>query len=212
MIFLKKTIILPLLVISILFVGLVSSIDEADAVSILTLVMPSNHNYTEIEIDDEGRRSYVREQSIVSEEGKATLYAKKTSRDTFGQAEIEFTKIFTVNTGDIIKLTARGHVKSLSIGSQNVANVSHFQLFPTVHDVGDFVGTVNQVYCNNPIKTDYTSSQRDFDISSIMICDSLPAGTYEFSAYGHVRANSNNNSYTSVSFDSVELVIKRTSS
>lgn len=124
----KKTILLPLVAISLLSMGVIGNIEDVQA-SILTIVMPTNQNYTEIESTDEGARSFVREQSTISQDGKAQLYAKKTSRDAFGQAEIEFSKTFTVKSGDDIKLTVRGHVDKLYIGSQNAAKDAHFQLF-----------------------------------------------------------------------------------
>lgn len=189
----------------------VASIENVYAESILTLLMPDNVPYSEIETTTEGSRSFVSVYSTVSEEGSARLYAKNTSDVTHPQAEVEFTKVFTIESGDTLEITADAYLVYASFYQQNAANESHFTFFPTIHAVGAAVGDTTQVGCDAPIFTEYTSYTSKQNVVSTLICDNLAAGTYEISAYGHARSNNDNSgASTNVKINDVDLKIKRT--
>ena len=210
-----KTNLVLLSVLAIATIGVLSmTSNDAHAISVFKWDMPRLHDFTSINSEILGNRSFATTNTELDEKGTAKVYAKNRS-DIQNQVGVEWSKEITVVDGDTFVLTQTAEIAQLSFHRQlddtDDSYASHFVAFPTVHVKGDRVGTVSNVWCDIADSVKFTENITDETIETTLVCNDIPAGTYLFSSYIHAFTNDefiNSSVYAKVV--SVDLEVKRT--
>lgn len=190
-------------------------IASVDAISVFTHQMPMHKDWDNIQ-EVTTPRSISSMSDDLDEEGHGRLFAKDRSYVEFPQAAVEYTKIITVKSGDVLEIRQETKVDRVYFGGQNSGKTSHLVALPTIHKVGesDVVGYTNQTGCDaKPTFEEITKYTSKKMLKSKLSCDSLEAGDYEISAYVHARSNNdseNQGAYVNAYVSQIELNVKRT--
>ena len=143
------------------------------------------------------------------DQGHVVGYAYNDDVNPYGQSEIEYSKLVTVSEdseNNFLSVNAYGTVSTAYFVNQNANNDAHVMVFPTVHRVGDPIGTLELDECSFPDSTKVTSNTvDDVPLSGSMYCQNLLPGEYYVSAYVHIRATSEDNSATYAEVENISL-------
>lgn len=211
-----KTNLVILSVLAIATIGVLSmTSNDAHAISILKLDMPRLHEFSVIDNEVFGERSYASVNTQLDQAGIAKVFAKNRDAKQ-NQVGVEWSREVVVEEGDTFVLTQNTTIEYAhfykQLGDVDDSYASHFVIFPTVHAVGDRVGTLNNVWCDISEKAKFTETVVvEKDIVTKLVCNDIPAGTYLFSAYIHAFTNDEHyNSSVSAEVTSVDLLVERT--